>query len=169
MNESHNLDEPRSTGGAIVTSGAVIAVLLGIPCFFMGSYGAISLITGEKLITGGLGALWGYMAVVGAYELNRRKFDLSRGRNLKDQHLFAGTLAVSTGLVISGAMHELMPALAIVCVLSAIKQANDGHARKYLSLIHAAVLIAGMAVGSWFYKNSESSGKILLDRLEALP
>jgi len=101
--------------------------------------------------------------------LNRRKFDLSRGRNLKDQHLFAGTLAVSTGLVISGAMHELMPALAIVCVLSAIKQANDGHARKYLSLIHAAVLIAGMAVGSWFYKNSESSGKVLLDRLEALP
>lgn len=168
MNEFRDLDESKSTGGAIVTSGAVIAVLLGIPCFFMGVFGAVGVVTGEKLIAGGFGALWGYLAVSGAYELNRRKFDWRRGRELKDQHLLAGTLAVSTGLVIAGAMHEVMPAIAIVCVLSAIKQANDGHDRKYLSLIHAAVLIAGMGAGIWFYRNNEY-GKALLDQIEALP
>jgi len=168
MNEFRDLDESKSSGGAIVNAGAVIAVLFGIPCFFMGIFGAVGVITGQKLIAGGLGALWGYMAVSGAYELNRRKFDITRGRKLRDQHLLVGTLAVSSGLVLSGAMHESMPALAIVCVLSAIKQANDGHDRKYLSWIHAAVLIAGMGVGTWFYRNNEF-GKALLDRLEALP
>ena len=168
MNEFRDLDESKSTGGAIVTSGAVIAVLLGIPCFFMGVFGALGVITGEKLIAGGLGALWGYLAVSGAYELNRRKFDWRRGRELRDQHLLAGTLAVSTGLVVGGAMHEHLPAIAIVCVLSAIKQANDGHDRKYLSLIHAAVLIAGMGAGIWFYRNNEY-GKALLDQFAALP
>jgi len=65
-------------------------------------------------------------------------------------------------------MHEHLPAIAIVCVLSAIKQANDGHDRKYLSLIHAAVLIAGMGAGIWLYRNNEY-GKALLDKIEALP
>jgi hypothetical protein len=168
MNEFRDLDESKSTGGTIINAGAVIAVLFGIPCFFMGIFGAVGVLTGQKLIAGGLGALWAYMAVIGAYELNRRKFDLRRGRALRDQHLLAGTLAVSTGLVISGVMHEFMPALAIVCVLSAIKQANDGHEDKFLAWIHAAVLIAGMGAGIWFYTNNDS-GKALLDRLETLP
>jgi len=168
MNNIREPDVSKPTGGAIVNAGAVIAVLLAIPCVFMGIYGAVGVITGQKLIAGGLGALWAYLAVIGAYELNRRKFDGTRGRKHRDQHLLAGTLAVSSGLVVSGAMHETMPALAIVCAVSAIKQANDGHDRKHLSWIHMAVLVAGMGAGIWFYSRG-GYGKELLDRLAALP
>jgi len=123
---------------------------------------------GEKLIAGSLGAVWGYLAVVGAYELNRRKFHWIRGSMHGDWHLLAGTLAVSVSLVISGAMNETMPALAIVPALSAIRQANDGHDKKYLSLIHAAILAAGIGIGIWFYLNGVV-GKVLLEIVDALP
>ena len=159
---------PRSPGGAIVNAGAVIAVLLGIPCLFIGIFGAVGVITGQKFVAGSLGAVWGYLAVSGAYELNRRKFGWIRGSKHRDQHLLAGTLAVSTGLVVSGALHESMPALAIVCVLSAIKQANDGRDTKYLAWIHATLLLAGIAAGIWFYR-SGGFGKALLERLAMLP
>ena len=168
MNIPRDLDESVSTSGAIVNAGAVFAVLLGIPCFFMGVFGAVGFLTGDKLIAGGLGALWGYMAASGAYELNRRKFDWERGRSRKDLHLLAGTIAVSSGLVISGAMYEFMPALAIVCVVSAIKQANDGHEAKHRSKIHTAILISGIIGGVWLYRNNEI-GKLMLERLETLP
>ena len=143
-------------------------MLLGIPSFFIALFGAVGVLTGGKLVAGILGAAWGYLAVAGAYELNRRKFDWARGSQYSDRHLLAGTLAVSTGLVISGAMHQTMPALAIVSALSAVIQANDGHEKKYLSLIHATVLAAGLGVAVWFYTDSVI-GKVLLERLEALP
>ena len=151
-----------------MNAGAVIAVLLGIPSFFIAFFGAVGFIMGGKLIAGTLGAAWGYLAVAGAYELNRRKFNWTRGSQYSDQHLLAGTLAVSTGLVISGAMHQTMPALAIVSALSAVIQANDGHDKKYLSLIHAAVLAAGLGAAIWFYTHG-IIGKVLLERIEALP
>jgi xanthine/uracil permease len=168
MTKNPDIDGTKSTGGAIVIPAAVIGVLLGIPALFMGLFGAINAITGEKIIAGALGALWGYMAVSGAYELNRRKFDWKRGRRQRDQHLLAGTLAVALGLVISGTMHELMPAMAIICVLSAIKQANDGHDHKYLSYLHTAILIPGVVAWAWLYGNNEF-GKAILDRIETLP
>lgn len=143
-------------------------MLLGIPSFFIGLFGAVGFITGEKFIAGAMGAIWGYLAVAGAYELNRRKFSWSRGRRYCDQHLFGGTLAVSVGLVVSGAMHETMPALAIVPALSASIQASDNHDHKYFSLIHLAVLSAGIGVGTWFYTHG-IIGKILLERAETLP
>ncbi len=143
-------------------------MLLGIPSFFIALFGAVGVLTGGKLVAGILGAAWGYLAVAGAYELNRRKFDWARGSQYSDRHLLAGTLAVSTGLVISGAMHQTMPALAIVSALSAVIQANDGHEKKYLSLIHATVLAAGLGVAVWFYTDGVI-GKVLLERLEALP
>ncbi len=143
-------------------------MLLGIPSFFIALFGAVGVLTGGKLVAGILGAAWGYLAVAGAYELNRRKFDWARGSQYSDRHLLAGTLAVSTGLIISGAMHQTMPALAIVSALSAVIQANDGHEKKYLSLIHATVLAAGLGVAVWFYTDSVI-GKVLLERLEALP
>ena len=143
-------------------------MLLGIPSFFIAIFGAVGLITGGKLVAGTMGAAWGYLAVAGAYELNRRKFNWTRGSQYGDQHLLAGTVAVSIGLVISGAMHQTMPALAIVPALSATIQADDGHDSKYLSLIHATVLAAGVGTAIWFYTNGVI-GKVLLERFEALP
>ncbi len=108
----------------IITTGAVIAALLGIPSLFMGLFAAVQVITGDKLIAGSLGVLWAYLSVTGSYELNRRKFDWDRGRQYSDRHLLAGTIAVSAGLAISGAMHETMPGLALVPALSAVIQAT---------------------------------------------
>jgi len=143
-------------------------VLLGVPCFFVGLYGIAGVVTGDKLIAGFLGAMWGYMAVAGCYELNRRKFNWLRGKGHADLHLFLGTVAVSLGLAISGAIQESMPALAIIPVLSAIKQANDGHETKYLAWFHAAILATGTGVGIWFYTDG-IIGQSLLYRIEALP
>ena len=125
-------------------------------------------LSGEKIIAGSLGTLWAYLAVVGSYELNRRKFNWIRGTLYRDRHLLAGTLATSAGLVISGALDETMPALAIVPALSAIIQANDGHEKKYRRLIHVAVLLVGIVIGIWLY-NDGAIGKVLLERIEALP
>jgi len=146
----------------------VIAVLLGVPIIFIGVYGIAGVVTGGKLVAGLLGIAWSYLAVVGAYELNRRKFNWSRGRRHSDRHLFAGTLAVSLGLVISGAIHETMPLLGMVPALSAMKQANDGHKKKYRSWIHAAVLAAGLGIGVWFYVDGVI-GLVLMQKIVALP
>lgn len=146
----------------------MIAVLLGIPCAFIGLYGIVGVVTGQKLIAGSLGTVWCYLAVTGAYELNRRRFDWKRGREHRDQHLFAGTLAVSSGMVISGAMQESMPALALVSAVSAIMQANDGHDGKLRSRVHSLVLIAGIVGGAWLYNNG-AVGRVLLARVAALP
>ena len=143
-------------------------MLLGVPCLFVGLYGVAGVFTGEKLIAGFLGAVWGYMAVAGAYELNRRKFNWLRGAQYADQHLLLGTLSVSFGLAISGAIQESMPILAVVPVLSAIKQANDGHSTKYLAWIHATILAIGTGTGIWFYTDGVI-GQTLLFRIEALP
>jgi hypothetical protein len=164
-------NEPRvvkSRGNSIVNSGAIIAVLLGIWCVPLGIYGFIGVITGKKVVAGLLGAAWAYMAIVGTYELVRRKFNRDRGRKYADRHLLAGTVAVSTGLIISGAVHETMPALAIVPALSAIQQANDGHAGKKFSWIHAAVLAAGIGVGIWFYRDGVI-GDAILQKIVAMP
>jgi len=141
---------------------------LGIPGFFIALYGFVGIVTGGKLVGGALGALWGYLAVAGAYELNRRKFDWERGKKYSDQHLMAGSAAVAFGLMISGALHETMPALAIIPALSAILQANDGHEKKYFSIIHAATLIVGIGVGILFYTGS-GFGQVLIQRVESLP
>ena len=146
----------------------MIAVLLGVPIIFIGIYGIAGVVTGGKLVAGLLGAAWSYLSVVGAYELNRRKFNWSRGRRYSDRNLFAGTLAVSLGLVISGAIHETMPLLAIVSALSAMKQANDGHKKKYRSWIHAGVLAVGLGIGVWFYVDGVIGG-VLMQRIVALP
>ena len=134
----------------------------------IGIYGVVGVVSGKKLVAGLLGAMWSYMAVVGMYELIRRKFDRERGRKYSDQHLLAGTVAVSTGLMISGAIHETMPALAIVPALSAIKQANAGHAGRLLSWIHTAVLLAGIGVGIWFYTDGVIGG-VILQKIAELP
>ena len=135
---------------------------------FIGLFGAAGVITGEKLIAGFLGAFWAYLAAVGAYELNRRRFNWTRGSKYCDQHLLAGTVATSVGLIISGAMHETMPGLAMVPAISAIMQANDGHEKKYLALIHSLVLATGIVIAIWFYTNG-IIGKVLLERVQALP
>ena len=143
-------------------------MLLGVPIIFIGVYGVVGVVTGGKLVAGLLGVAWSYLAVAGAYELNRRKFNWSRGRRHSDWHLFAGTLAVSFGLVISGAIDETMPLLAIVPALSAIKQANSGHEKKYRSWVHVAVLAAGLGVGIWFYVDG-IIGKVIMEKIVALP
>lgn len=143
-------------------------MLLGIPSLFIGLFGAIGVITGEKLVAGSLGAMWAYLAAVGAYELNRRKFGWARGSRYSDRHLLAGTLAAAASLVISGAMNETMPMLVIVPALSATMQANDGHEKKTLALIHATLLIAGIGVGGWFYTDGVI-GKGLLESVAAMP
>jgi hypothetical protein len=134
----------------------------------IGIFGFFGVITGEKLVAGTFGALWGYLAAVGAYELNRRRFNWLRGTKYRDWHLMAGTVAASTGLTISGALIETMPALVIVPALSAVMQANDGHDKKYLAFVHAAILIAGMSGGIWFYTDG-IMGEVLIDRFSALP
>ena len=153
---------------AITNTGAVIAVLLGVPSVFIGLFGFVGLITGQKLIAGALGAVWGYMAAAGSWELNRRKFNLDKGREHADKHLLAGTVAVASGLAVSGAMHETMPLLAIVPAISAIRQADDGHDDRRRSLIHTGVLIAGLGVGAWFFIDG-IIGKSLIEWLAALP
>ena len=152
----------------IETTGAIIAVLLGIPSLFIGLFSASGVFSGEKLVAGSLGALWAYMAVVGSYELNRRKFDWDRGRQYCDQHLLAGTLAASTDLILSGALHETMPVLAIIPALSAIQQANDRHTTKYRSWTHIILLAAGIGVGAWFFVDGVI-GKILMERIVEMP
>lgn len=134
----------------------------------MGIFGFVSFVTGERIIAGSLGAIWGYSAFVGGYELNRRKFDWDRGRRHRDGHLLAGTCAVSVGLAISGAMHETMPILAIFPGLSATLQANDGHQRKFRFVIHAAILAAGLGIAIWFYINGVI-GRVWLDSVDAWP
>ena len=134
----------------------------------MGVFAFVNLIIGEKLIAGLFGTLWSYLAVAGSYELNRRKFDWDRGRRFSDRHLLCGTIAVSTGLVISGAMHETMPGLAIVPALSAMIQANDGHEEKYRMYIHAAILAVGLIFAIWIYSNGVI-GKVWLEQLENWP
>ena len=104
------------------------------------------------------------MVIVGAYELLRRRYDWARGRRHSDRHLLAGTIAVSIGIMISGALHETMPMLAIVPALSAIKQASDGHEKKHLSLIHLAITVAGLSIGIWFYLDGVIGG-VLLERI----
>jgi hypothetical protein len=135
---------------------------------FVGLYGVAGFVTGDKLIAGFLGAIWGYMAVAGSYELNRRKFNWSRGEQFADQNLLLGTIAVSFGLAISGAIQESMPALAIIPVLSAIKQANDGHRTRIMAWVHSTILAIGTGTGIWFYTDSVI-GQSLLFRIEALP
>ncbi len=152
---------------SIVNAGAVIAVLLGIPCFFIGVYGAFGVLSGGKLVGGALGAFWGYLVVMGAYELNRRKFNWDKGRKHADQHLLAGTVAVSFGMIVAGAMNETMPALAIVPALSATIQANDGHERKHLFWVHAGTLATGVSLGIWFYTNG-TIGQVILQRIGEL-
>lgn len=160
--------EPVKGDGAIINAGAVLAVLLGFPSLFIGLYGAAGVVTGQKLIAGALGMIWGFSAAAGAYELLRRKFDWDRGRHLNDYLLFAGTFAVSTGLMISGALQETMPALAVIPALSAVKQARDGHDNHLLTIIHGGLLSTGIIVGIWFY-NDGVVGSILIDRIAALP
>lgn len=143
-------------------------MLLGIPSLIIGLFGAVNVITGDKLIAGSLGALWGYLAVTGSYELNRRKFDWDRGRQYSDRHLLYGTIAVSAGLAISGAMHETMPILAIVPALSATIQANDGHEKKYRFYVHATILAVGLIFAIWIYANGVI-GKVWLEQVEAWP
>lgn len=143
-------------------------MLLGIPSLIFGLAGVVNVITGEKMIAGLFGTLWGYLAVSGCYELNRRKFDWDRGRRYSDRHLLYGTIAVSTGLVISGAMHETMPALAIVPALSAVIQANDGHEKEYRFYVHAIILAAGLSFAIWIYSNG-IIGKVWLERVETWP
>ncbi len=87
---------------------------------FIGVFGVFGLLSGSKLVAGALGAAWGFSAAIGAYELNRRKFDWARGRKNRDRNLLVGTVAVSTGLMMSGAMHETMPFLALLPGLSAV-------------------------------------------------
>lgn len=159
---------PPKPGNAIITTGAVIAVLLGIPSLVIGIYGAVGVITGQKLIAGSFGAIWGYLAVSGSYELVRRKVGWQKGSQHGDRHLLCGTIAVSAGLVISGAMHETMPALAIVPALSAVIQANDGHQRKHRFFVHAAILAIGMSVAVWIYSNG-ILGKIWLEQISTWP
>ncbi len=143
-------------------------MLLGIPSLIIGVFAAVGVLTGDKIIAGSLGTLWAYLAVTGCYELNRRKFDWDRGRRYSDRHLLCGTVAVAAGLVISGAMHETMPGLAIVPALSAMIQANDGHEKKYRRYIHAAILAAGLIFAIWIYSNGVI-GKVWLEQVEALP
>lgn len=159
---------PKVPGSAIITTGAVIAVLLGIPSLVIGIYGVVGVITGDKLIAGSFGAIWGYLAVTGCYELVRRKFGWDRGSRYSDRHLLCGTIAVSAGLMISGAMHETMPALSIVPALSAVIQANDGHRRKHRFFVHAAILATGASVAIWIYSNG-ILGKIWLERIADWP
>ncbi len=160
--------DSKPTGNVIVNTGAVIAVLLGIPSLLIGLFAATGVISGEKMVAGSLGTVWAYLAVVGAYELNRRKFNWSRGTQYSDRHLLAGTAAAAVALAISGAMHESMPALVIAPAISAIMQANDAHENKYRSLLHSAVLLAGGGIGIWLY-NAGAMGQALLERFEALP
>lgn len=143
-------------------------MLLGIPSVIFGLAGIVNVLTGEKVIAGMLGTAWGYLAVSGSYELNRRKFDWDRGRCYSDRHLLCGTIAVSAGLVISAAMHETMPALAIVPALSAMMQANDGHEKKYRFYVHATILAAGLSFAVWLYMNG-IIGKLWLERVETWP
>lgn len=152
----------------IVTVGAVIAVLLAIPGFFIGMYGVVGVLSGSELVGGTLGALWGYGVVAGTYELIRRKFDRDKWRQYADRHLLAGTAAVSMGLVVSGAIHETMPGLALLPALSAMIQANDGHERKYRVWIHVAVLATGIAIGIWIFRNPWIAD-VIIRKMESLP
>ncbi len=135
---------------------------------FIGLFGIFGLLSGSKLVAGALGAAWGFSAAIGAYELNRRKFDWARGRKNRDRNLLVGTVAVSAGLMMSGAMHETMPFLALLPGLSAVIQANDGRQSKIPMLVHGAILGVGLGIGIWFYIDGVIGG-VLLANIEAMP
>jgi hypothetical protein len=152
----------------IVNAGAVVAVLLGIPCFFIGVFGLAGVVSGAKIVAGFLGAIWAAMAVIGTYELNRRKFGWQKGARRADLNLLAGTIAVSIGLMISGVLHETMPALALVPAISAITQADDGHHGKLRLMIHCGVLAAGVGIGIGCYIGA-MDGSVIVQRIAAMP
>jgi hypothetical protein len=112
--------------------------------------------------------IWSYMVVTGAHELLRRKFDWARGRKYSNEHLLAGTVAVCVGIIVGGAFHETMPMLAIVPALSAIKQASDGHETKRMSLVHLAITVVGLSIGTWFYIDGVIGG-VLLEKIGISP
>lgn len=153
---------------SIISIGVVIAVLLAIPGFFIGLYGVIGFLSLKKIVAGGLGAFWGYGAVMGTYELIRRKYDRDKWRQYADRHLLAGTIAVAMGMIFCGATRQTMPGLAILPALSAVIQANDGHKRKYRAWIHAAVLGAGLGLGIYIY-NYRWAANWLEGFLERMP
>ena len=142
--------------------------MLLIPCFSIGVYGVVGIVSGDNLVAGLFGTVWGYLAVTGVYELLRRRFSWSRGSGHSDWHLLAGTIAVSSGLVVSGALHETMPILALVPALSATRQANDGHAKKHRKWIHVTVLAAGFGVGTWLYMDGVI-GQVMMQKIDTLP
>lgn len=135
----------------LITVGTVIAGLLAIPGVFIGLYGLYGLLSLQQIVAGALGTFWGYGAVMGTYELIRRKYDRDKWREYADRHLLAGTIAVAIGLIFSGATRETMPGLAILPALSAIIQADDGHTKKYRAWIHTAVLATGIGLGIYIY------------------
>ena len=55
-----------------------------------------------------------------------------------------------------------------VSAASAVMQANDGHDRKYVALVHSAVLVTGISIGAWFYNNA-AVGRVMLARIAELP
>jgi hypothetical protein len=61
-----------------------------------------------------------------------------------------------------------MPAVAIVPAISAIKQANDGHKGKFLSVIHAILLLGGIGAAMWIYPDKDA-GLAILERIAAMP
>ena len=68
INDIPEHDQARKPGNVIITTGAVIAALLGIPSLFMGLFAAVQVITGNKLNAGFLGVFWAYLSTTGAYE-----------------------------------------------------------------------------------------------------
>jgi len=160
--------EPAPPGTALMTAGTVSAVLFAIPSSFIAIFGIITTVSGESYV-GGLATLsWGVAAVVGAYELNRSRFNWDRGRNRRNLNLCAGMVAVSIAIVGSGALENLLFIFAPLPALAAIQLARLRYPRKWIGGLFLLMLLVSLATAIWLYSN-EFKARQLVAWIEALP
>jgi len=160
--------EPAPRGAALMTAGTVFAVLFAIPSSFIAIFGIVTTASGESYVGGLASLIWGVAAVVGAYELNRNRFNWDRGRNRRNLHLCAGMVAVSIAIVGSGALENLLFIFAPLPALAAIQLARVRYPGKWVGGIFLVMLLVSLATAIWLYSN-EFKARQLVAWVEALP
>jgi hypothetical protein len=157
-----------SASVALTTIGTVIAVLFAVPALFIGIFGIIKVVSGDSYLGGLVSAIWGYATVVGAYELNRSKFDWDRGRSYDNLHLGTGMVAVSVAMVGSAALENLLFVFAVFPGIAGVLHARRRFSKNYTAAIYTLMLVTSFTTAIWLYSN-EFQARQLVAAIEALP
>lgn len=156
--------QPHRAVKFLTDTGAVASIFLVVPSQLIGLYAIGSLLTGSNIVGGLLGTVWAYAAGVGAYELNRRKYDWTKGRAHAGLHLLLGTLAVNLAIFASAAQHELLFVFAIPPAVAAVLHAGE----RLTTTVYAALLIGSVVAAIWLYADTALATR-LVDWFDTLP